>query len=106
MLKNLRKLNEFCHFLKINVVRNKVNYIALGAGILMILISFLNYLMNKDHVSLGIFVFLGGGFILISIKGRYEKNKSERINKYALTFFFVSFVIFLYWLLSGKFGLI
>ncbi len=43
----------------------KNNLIATVAGILMIIISVLNYLMNDDYVSLGIFVFLGLGFILL-----------------------------------------
>lgn len=84
-------------------MKNKLNYIALSAGALMIILSFLNYLMNKDHVSLGIFVFLGLGFILISIKEKYSDIKAKRINKYAMTFFFVAFFIFIYWIAAVKF---
>ena len=86
-------------------MNKKISYIALSAGVLMIVFSLLNYLMNKDHVSLGIFVFLGLGFILISLKESFNEKKAQRINKYALTFFFVAFVIFIYWIASGKFDL-
>ena len=82
-----------------------MNYIALSAGVLMIVFSFLNYLMNEDHVSLGIFVFLGLGFILISLKERFNEMKARRINKYALTFFFIAFFIFIYWIAAIKFNL-
>lgn len=83
-------------------MKKKVNYFALSAGVLMIVVSFLNYLMNEDHVSLGIFVFLGIGFILISLKERFSDIKAKRINKYAMTFFFIAFVIFIYWIAAGK----
>ena len=79
-----------------------MNYFVLSAGALMIVFSFLNYIMNKDHVSLGIFVFLGLGFILLSLKGRYNEIKAKRINKYAMTLFFIAFVIFIYWIAAGK----
>lgn len=86
-------------------MNKKVNYIALSAGVLMIVFSLINYLMNEDHVSLGIFVFLGLGFILISIKERFNEIKARRINKYAGTFFFVAFFIFIYWIAVNKFDL-
>ncbi len=83
----------------------KNNHIATVAGILMIIISVLNYLMNDDYVSLGIFVFLGLGFILLGIKSKFEKTKATRINKYAMTFFFGAFAIFIYWIAAVKFHL-
>ena len=86
-------------------MKNKVNYITLSGGILMIVFSFLNYLMNKDHVSLGIFIFLGLGFILISLKEKYDEKKAQRINKFAMTFFFAAFIIFISWIAAGKFDI-
>ena len=62
----------------------------------MIVVSFLNYLMNEDHVSLGIFVFLGIGFFLISLKERFNDIKAKRINKYAMTFFFLLHLLYLF----------
>ncbi len=83
--------------------KNKINYAVLAAGILMIIISVLNYLMNDDYVSLGIFVFAGLGFVLLGIKTRFEEHKAKRINKYAMTFFFGAAVMILYWLAVAKF---
>ncbi|MCD6556705.1 MAG: hypothetical protein DRI94_01970 [Bacteroidetes bacterium] len=85
--------------------KNKINYIALIAGLLMIVISVLNYLMNDDFVSLGIFVFTGLGFLLIGIKSKFNEAKAIRINKYARTFFFAAIVMVLYWLAVAKFHL-
>lgn len=86
-------------------MNSRINYIALGAGVFMIILSIMNYFMNEDHVSLGIFIFSGIGFTLISIKDKYEKRKSERIKKYSLTFFFAAVIIMVYWLIAGKFDL-
>ncbi len=68
----------------------------------MIIVSILNYLMNEDHVTLGIFIFAGIGFILISIKNKFEEQNSKRINKYGMTFFFGAIIILLYWLAKTK----
>ena len=86
-------------------MERKINVLLLAAGILMILISVLNYFMNEDYVSLGIFIFLGIGFILLSLKDKYESVLSKRINKFAMTFFFIAIVIFIYWVTVSKFGL-
>lgn len=85
--------------------KNKINYISLIAGLIMILISVLNYLMNEDHVSLGIFVFSGLGFILLGINTKFDEIKAKRIRKYGMTFFFGAAVIFIYWLAVAKFNL-
>ena len=85
--------------------QRKINYITLFAGIFMILISVLNYLMNEDHVSLGIFAFLGLGFILLGIKSKFKASKAQRIKRYAMTFFFGAAVIIIYWLAVAKFHL-
>ena len=85
--------------------KNKVNYIALIAGLFMIIVSSLNYFMNDDYVSLGIFVFAGLGFILIGLKTKFNETKANRLNKYAMTFFFTAFIMVLYWLAATKFNL-
>ncbi len=68
----------------------------------MITVSVLNYLMSGDNVSLGIFIFLGIGFIFNGIKNRFSERVSKRINNYSLTFFFGAAAIFLYWLAVVK----
>ena len=83
-------------------MKKKVNYFALSAGVLMIVVSFLNYLMNEDHVSLGIFVFLGSKEDRGLVFYLFHDLKAKRINKYAMTFFFIAFVIFIYWIAAGK----
>lgn len=85
--------------------KNKINYISLIAGLIMIIFSVLNYIMNDDFVSLGIFVFLGMGFILLGINVKFEEINAKRIRKYAMTFFFGAAVIFIYWLAVVKFNL-
>jgi uncharacterized membrane protein HdeD (DUF308 family) len=84
----------------------KMNNIALISGIIMIIFSVLNYLMNDDYVSMGIFVFVGLGFILSGIAPRFEESKAQRIKKYARTFFFGAAVILIYWLAAVKFQII
>jgi len=71
----------------------------------MIIISVFNYLMNDDHVSLGIFVFLGLGFGIFGIKDQFPEIKAKRLKNYAMTFFFGAVVIFIYWLAVAKFQL-
>ncbi len=83
----------------------KINFVTLIAGLLMILFSVLNFLMNEDEVSLGIFVFSGIGFILFGLAPRYNEQKASRIKKYARTFFFGAAVILIYWTLFVKFKL-
>ena len=83
----------------------RINPVWTGAGIFMISVSLLNYFMNDDFVSLGIFVFLGLGFILYGIKSKFSEFTENRLQKYALTFFFGAVAIFLYWLAVAKFHL-
>jgi hypothetical protein len=83
----------------------KTNYILLSAGILMIVASVINYQMNKDEVSMGIFVFAGIGFVFNGIKNRFTGIKKQRIQRLSMTFYFIAVVIFVYWLLFAKFDL-
>ena len=71
----------------------------------MIAVSVLNYLMNEDSVSLGIFVFAGAGFILSGIKDAFGELTAKRIGNYARIFFFGSLVIALYWIAAVKFNM-
>lgn len=77
----------------------KINFLLLFVGIFIILTSIGNFLMTDDYASLGIFVFAGVGFILLSIKNYFKKESSSRIEKYAKTFFFGSAIILVYWIL-------
>lgn len=86
-------------------MKNEINYLLMAAGILMIASSSLNYYMNEDFVSLGIFVFAGLGFIKLSVKSPESKNENK-IDKYAVVLFSVSIVFFAYWLLKGKMGIL
>ena len=86
-------------------MEKKIDYVRLIAGILMILVSLANYMMNEDHVTFGIFVFAGLGFILLSLKNRFGKQNVERINKYGMTFFFGAIVILLYWVAKTQLNL-
>jgi len=65
-------------------------------------VSALNYLMNKDFVSLGIFVFAGVGFVILGIKPVLKPQNAVRAEKYAFTLFFGAAVILLYWIASVK----
>ncbi len=71
----------------------------------MIASSSLNYYMNEDFVSLGIFSFAGLGFIKLSIKTDAE-IKSKKIDKYAVILFSVAMVFLAYWLLKAKLGIL
>ena len=86
-------------------MEKKIDFVRLIAGIFMILVSFANYMMNEDHVTLGIFVFAGIGFILLSIKNKFEEQKADRINKYGMTFFFGAVVILMYWIADSQLNL-
>jgi len=84
----------------------KINFLLLIVGIFVIIVSTLNFLMNEDHVSLGIFVFTGIGFILLSLKGYFKKESENRIQKYSISFFFLAIMLFLYWVIKVQFGII
>ncbi|MCF6366853.1 MAG: hypothetical protein L3J35_11690 [Bacteroidales bacterium] len=86
-------------------MENKTNTVSLIAGIFMIIVSTLNYLMNEDHVTLGIFIFAGIGFILLGIKNKFGEESSKRVNKYGMTFFYGAIIILLYWLAKTKLNL-
>ena len=86
-------------------MKKKINIVLLTVGIFIIIISTLNYLMNEDHVSLGIFIFAGIGIILYSIKDYFTKETTKRVLKYSMTFFFGALIIFLYWLAKVQFKL-
>ena len=86
-------------------MEKKIDYVRLIAGIFMILVSLANYMMNEDHVTLGIFIFAGIGFILLSIKNKFVEETAQRINKYGMTFFFGAVVILLYWVADSQLNL-
>jgi len=86
-------------------VEKKINIVLLILGIFAIIVSISNYLMNEDHVSLGIFIFAGIGFVLLSIKSRFKENTAKRVQKYSMTFFFGALIIFLYWIAKVQFNL-
>jgi len=83
-------------------VEKKINILLLSAGIFIIVVATLNYLMSNDYASLGIFVFSGIGFILLSLKNYFKKENEKRFEKYAQTFFFGAAIIFVYWVLKVK----
>jgi predicted nucleic acid-binding Zn ribbon protein len=80
----------------------KFNYILLSAGILMIITSILNYQLNQDEVSMGIFVFAGIGFIFGGIKDIFEDARRKRMQRFSMMFYFIAVVIFVYWLIIAK----
>ena len=84
-------------------MKKKIHIPLLVAGILMLLASALNYTLNEDHISLGIFAFAGIGFILLAVKESKEDQKTaQRFQKYAMTFFMLSVLILVYWFFVGK----
>jgi len=83
-------------------VEKKINVLLLATGIFIIIVAILNYLMSDDYASLGIFVFSGIGFILLSLKNYFKKENKKRFEKYAQTFFFGAAIIFVYWVLKVK----
>lgn len=85
-------------------MKGKINILLLFAGIFMIIVSLGNYLMNEDHVTLGIFVFAGIGFVLLAVKNKFSTQTANRLNKYAMTLFFGAVVILLYWVARVKFN--
>ncbi len=84
----------------------KVNYILLFAGILMMIASILNYEMNADEVSLGIFIFAGIGFIFWGIKDAFDGRKRVRYKRLAVSFYSLAMIVFLYWLAVGRLHLL
>ncbi len=82
----------------------KFNFIMLFAGTLMIAASILNYQMNKDEVSMGIFVFAGIGFLFTGIKDRYEDQRKRRMQRLSMSFYFIAVLIFIYWIAVSQFG--
>jgi len=76
----------------------------LFAGALMIAASVLNYQMNKDEVSMGIFVFAGVGFVFTGIKDRFEGQRKRRMQRLSMIFYFIAVVILLYWIAVSQFG--
>lgn len=101
---NLKTNNvfEFSIFFKYKIVEKKINILLLSLGIFMIIVAILNYLMSNDYASLGIFVFSGVGFILLSLKNYFKKENKKRFEKYAQTFFLGAAIIFVYWIVKVK----
>ena len=77
--------------------------ITIVAGALMAVASLINYYLNEDIISLGIFGFSGIAFINIGIaETRKDKSSAARMRKFAGMFFFAAFAVFAYWLVVGK----
>lgn len=72
------------------------------AGLLMLIASAVNYSLNDDFVSLGIFVFAGLGFSLLGMASAFRPNTQKRISRYAYMFFTLSLLVLAYWFLHGK----
>jgi hypothetical protein len=70
----------------------------------MISASSVNFVLNKDSVSLGIFILLGLGFLAASAQPSDKENITlrKRLNKYAVYFFAGAFIFFAFWILSAK----
>ncbi len=85
----------------------KKSTLLLFAGILMILSSGANYLLNDDYVSFGIFLFSGLGFTMLGISEFVtDQIKKQRIKQAAMLFFVLAVVVALYWLFAGRLKLI
>jgi uncharacterized membrane protein len=85
-------------------MKNKdINYLLLFAGIIMIISSAINYYLNDDFISLGIFAFSGLGFI--SLAFRNKNSETKRNNRYSALFFMIAVIIIIYWILVAKFNL-
>lgn len=88
---------------KTNRKRNSV--LTLIAGLIMIIISVINYYFNEDYVSLGVFLFAGLGFIMMSIAEKQNERTAKRLKKYSSLLFLASLVVLAYWFLAGKLGI-
>jgi hypothetical protein len=84
----------------------KINFVLIGLSILMIFVSVLNYLMNDDEVSLGIFVFAGLGFFFSGLKEKFEESRKKRFRRFSTTFYIIAALVFVYWLAVAKFHLL
>ncbi len=77
--------------------------VVITAGVLMFIASLINYILNDDIISFGIFAFAGFGFIS---QGTAEYMKQDttkqRVRKLSGLFFVLAVLVFVYWLLAGK----
>ncbi len=87
-----------------NKKRNSL--LTLIAGLVMIIVSVINYYFNEDYVSLGMFLFAGLGFVMMSIAEKQNEKTSKRLKKYSSIFFLASLIILAYWFLAGKLEII
>ena len=81
---------------------NKVIYGLIIAGSIMIAASGINFWMNEDDISLGIFAFTGLGFIMLGLASKYETKTEKRLKKYAYLMFAMAVLVLIYWFLHGK----
>jgi hypothetical protein len=84
----------------------KINYPLIIAGLIMLIASGVNYSINEDFISLGIFVFAGLGFILLGAAAAFSPAVRKRTNRYAFMFFTLSLLVLAYWFLHGKLEII
>ena len=84
----------------------KSSVLTLIAGLIMIVASVINYYFNEDLISLGIFIFSGLGFIMLSVAEKQKESSAKRLKKYAFVFFLVSVLVLIYWLFAGKLNII
>lgn len=80
----------------------KPNFLIIIAGLLMLTASLVNYSLNNDFISLGIFVFAGLGFIMLGAADAFDSQKRKRIKRLAYMFFTVSLLILGYWFFHAK----
>lgn len=81
---------------------NKINFLLLGAGIVMAVASYYNFSLNDDFVSLGIFGFAGIAFIILSVAPTLQKARAERIRRFAYMFFVLAILMLFYRLIDAK----
>lgn len=94
------------NLIKLLMSKNKTNYILIATGLIMGVVSLINFSLNEDHVSLGIFTLAGLGFALMGFAAGYPTNTSRRLNKFAYTFLGASIVVLVFWFLHGKLEII
>ncbi|MEA2043460.1 MAG: hypothetical protein U9N85_13040 [Bacteroidota bacterium] len=80
----------------------KTNYVLISLGAVIAVVATLNYILNEDHISLGIFAFIGLGFILLGVSSGKSFDTAKRINKLAYLLFAAALAVLVYWFLYGK----
>ncbi len=81
----------------------KYSIFSMIAGIIMIIVSIINYSLNDDYISLGIFGLSGLAFIAISAAEYTDsQTRKQRLRHGAGLFFALAFLVFIYWIAEGK----